>query len=267
MSNSRGSSRGTSEKKENCVKEFVVSDNFKIMMEESLPAARAVLEKRKKDLNNWGRHHEEFERIFGVSGNNEIEHFFTVYDTKSGNSVRESELTTVKEFMRKSIDRMIVICNSLYVDKQREIVVDVYGDKGNKNKEILYACGSFINKTDDDEFSAFVLNDQTWRKTVEEYRSTLKINIGQRFICKKIMGRDSKASTLCHEISHFNRFGFFSDEVKGSMGGVGTRDLPDDKDYKGTKVYISHANDLVKNHDINVFKSAYNFERYFEIVV
>lgn len=264
---SKKSTNGQTEKNDNNIKTTTVKNDFKIMMREALPAAREVLEQRRKDLSKEGWNDDkqkEFYKIMGVEGNVKITHRYKVCNDEGRQYKMEEDESTVIEFMRKSVDRMIVICDNLCVEDEG-IPSPQYDESGNPTNEVVLKYGNFVNKTYSGGYSAYVNSNLTWNKKPDEYKQNLEINIGHNFIGKKLFGDNSKASTLCHEISHFVRFGYIGDGDKGRFGGVGTDDLPNDKDHKKDGTYITYANKLVENHDLEVFQNAYNFERYFQI--
>lgn len=92
------------------------------------------------------------------------------------------------------------------------------------------------------------------------YNSTLRINICQNFVCKPLTGKNSRVSTLCHELSHFYRNG-----AQGEYGGMGTDDMPTKGGFNNNKSYVKNADALKIEHSQYVFKNAYNVERYFEL--
>ncbi|WP_142465272.1 hypothetical protein [Klebsiella spallanzanii] len=278
------------------------------MMKKALPAAISVLEKRKKDLAIWGEYEQqEFYEIMGVKGDAIITHSFVVCDDLSKGHVRKDaiEETTVIEFMRKSVDRMLVIMRKLQIGK-REVwyARDEYEAKADVEirkelpKEtadcIVYKYGNFVNRTFMKNCSAYVraVDTQYYKPSQYNNPNSIHINIGFNFTTKNLMGTNSKASTLCHEVSHFNRVEYQPNSIEdqknskknnitdedrkldeqlfpGAWGGVGTKDLPEDgKDHKekNDPTYINTRNTLKKNHDIQVFLNAYNFELYFEII-
>ena len=73
-------------------------------------------------------------------------------------------------------------------------------------------------------------------------------------------GKDSKVSSLCHELTHLVRYG-----PKGMYGGMQSEDMPVDKELQNAKEYDIFADKLIKKTDMTLFENAYNIERYFEI--
>ncbi len=88
------------------------------------------------------------------------------------------------------------------------------------------------------------------------------IFIAQKFLNLDVTGVNSQVATLCHEMSHFVKTG-----KDGVNGGMGTGDL----NASGEEAFLSGeshkiaASQMVNMHSKNVFRSAYNIERYFEI--
>lgn len=267
-------------------RKIMITNKFVTMMTESLSCTLRVLKKRQKDLQAWGEtEKEEFEKIMGVNGDREIEHIYYVCDMDNINTYHRPvvEKTSVYEFMKNSVDRMCYIVEQLYVDPKSVEVSQIdpcSKELGSVPDKKVFKYGNFVNRTFTSEYSAFVERDATCICPPDNYKKQLEINIGYNFCLKKLMGPDSKASTLCHEISHFYRVES-KDEIlvsekdekkpRGTWGGVGTDDLPNDGDYKhtedasGENIYIKYRNDLKKTGSLDVFKNAYNFELYFEL--
>ncbi|HCD2802472.1 TPA: hypothetical protein ACWQLM_001071 [Escherichia coli] len=244
MSDDRGSSTGTAEKKEECVKEFIVPDKFKKMMDDAFNATKSVLKKRAKNLKDWTENDkQEFSQIFGVSGD------VIITSTYFAKRVADklSENVDARTFMIDGVNRMIMICDSISVES-----------RSCQNGVNLY--GNFINNTHIFPGSARVNNGITIGLSPDQYKETLRIEILQNFKKKPFSGRESHVSTLCHELSHFCRY--FIDGKH--CGGMGTDDVPTEE-FDPNFRYTGYARDLVKAHDLMVFKNAYNIERYFEI--
>ncbi|WP_000796675.1 hypothetical protein [Escherichia sp. TW15838] len=270
-------------------KKIIVTNQFVKMMDEALKGALKVLEKRKKDLATWGdKEKDEFSRIMGIDVKNNdtimFDHEYYRCDienaAKEPLSPKKLDTTTVIEFMRKSVDRMHYIMSELHVDavpvkvstispcsEEAEVVPD----------KTVYKYGNFVNRTYTSEYSAFVERNATFKYYPEEYKTSLEIHIGYGFKEKDVMGEDSRVSTLCHEVSHFYRVEHINaseedrEKSKGPWGGVGTDDLPNDKDYKhvtgetGGNVYDEYKDKLKEEYSLDVFRNAYNFELYFEL--
>lgn len=288
---SKNSSNGKS-RNEKFVKKIAVSDKFKTMMDKALPAARAVLEQRKKDLDIWeGSEQQEFYDIFGVKGEEQFVHKFKICTDLATGSIASNngqEKTTVLKFMRQSVDRMIVIMDKLQVENRKLRIPREYEEVEVRK---VYIYGNFVNRTYTSQFSAFVKKTDTCYRKPSQYGDYLEVNIGHNFENKELTGVDSMASTLCHEISHFERVeykpniegeddGTISETESdkelnkqkyiGSWGGVGTSDLPEDgKEHKGggDSTYIDTRNEFRNNHSFKVFENSYNFECYFEIKI
>jgi len=266
MSNERKSTKGTSEKKKQCVKEAKVTNQFKKMMDEALEATKKVLEQRKKDLSEEGWNDDkqaEFYNIFGIHGNDII----TVDSKEEREKVRKIRANdkfaedlppmdpyielradiTAYTYMREGVDRLLLLCNKISVEIPLDISQRIHGN--------------FVNQTDINDGSANVSGDQTLGLNPELYKNVLKINIQQNFVCKTLMGVDSKVSTLCHEFSHF----FRSQDSK--YGGLGTDDLPVSGGFSKSKPYSVNASSLKKSGSQDVFKNSYNIEKYFELIM
>lgn len=270
---------------------IMVTNDFVKMMQTALPCAVRVLEQRKKDLETWGEAEKKtFEDIMGVSGDVEIVDIYYICDFENYTEKNmkkidsyvpyEEEKTTVHEFMKKAVDRMHKIMTELVVDStpvEVEIIDPCTKELGPVPDKKVRKYGNFVNRTFTREYSAYVGRTETWKYTPEQYKEHLVINIGYNFTKKKLMGVDSMASALCHEVSHFYRVERKKasenekKESRGPWGGVGTDDLPSDQDYKhvtgtdGKNVYIEHREKLKAKKSLDVFKNAYNFELYFEL--
>ncbi|BCG10576.1 hypothetical protein [Buttiauxella agrestis] len=260
MSSERKSTKGTSEKKKQCVKETKVTNQFKKMMDEALEATQKVLEQRQKDLSGKGwdaDKQKEFFKIFGVEGHSII----TIDSEEEKKKAMDADPSspfdpyiekrniTAHEFMQEGVDRL------LFIFKKISTTID----EGNKDPILI---GNFFNKIDSDKGSASVTADQTSFLDPERYAEILRINIFQNFVCKPLMGVNSQASTLCHELSHFYRSG-----ENGRDGGMGTEDMPTKGGYSKLKNYPTFATELKESKNQYVFKNSYNIERYFEILL
>lgn len=148
--------------------------------------------------------------------------------------------------MKEGVNRLMFLCSQLHVDDP------IIGS------DIVH--GNFVNKTDNNIATANVTADQTYGLNPALYRTTLKINIFQNFVCKPLTGPGSQVSSLCHELSHFYRYG-----KNGIYGGMGTDDMPTTGGFAKAKAYIETANSLKRAGSQYVFKNAYNIERYFEL--
>lgn len=261
-----GSSQAETEKQKECVKEFIVTDQFKVMMDNVFSETKKVLIKRYNNLKNWTDiDKKEFSDIFGVCGDKTK---ITSGYIEKGQKEKQSEIISAHDFMLNSVLRLMEIYNNISVDNR------VF-----KNGENLY--GNFINNTHIKDGSARVNEDQTIGLTPEGdktqpieketskgkvtiyhngYNEQLRIEILQRFKKKPIWGHNSRISTLCHELSHFSRYC-----VDGKhYGGMGTKDSPTET-YDPNFDYEGYADSLVSKHDPAVFENAYNIEKYFEI--
>lgn len=244
-----------------CVKGCKVTDQFQKMVLTALKAQRIVLHQRALDLKTWEeKEKNEFLEIFGIEGSVEI----TIDSKEEKADAREKEngsvdnyiekrSITAHEFMKESVQRLIYMCDQLYVDDAKE--GDERHDK-KLNANITY--GSFINRTEDHRYTAGVCSDQTLTLAPERYKEELKINIYQRFTNKVLTGVESQVSTLCHELSHFFREG-----EKGELGGMGTYDM---RETAGGS-YLQYAKELKKKSSQLVFRNAYNIELYFGLAI
>ena len=265
---------------------IVITNDFVRMMNSALLDALKVLNKRKRDLAKWGeKEKDDFKDIMGVDGDAYIDDVFYICDMKNKNTYSPSEVETITvvEFMRKAVDRMYNIMSQLHVDAnpvEVSLPDPCIPELAPVPDKKVYKYGNFVNRTFTSQYSAFVERTATWTCSPEQYKDGLEIHIGYNFCKKNPMGADSRASTLCHEVSHFYRvepkgatWASEEDKIKsrGPWGGVGTDDLPNDQDYKQSKgssggnIYIEYREKLKKNHDLGVFKNAYNFELYFEL--
>lgn len=257
MSKEKGSSKGTSEKKKQCIKEVKVTNQFKKMMSEALEATRKVLDQRQNDLSEKGwsnEKQEEFYQIFGVKDSAviTIDSEEEKKKAKAADPINpmdpyiEKQNITAYIFMQESVDRLINICDRISVESDTE-----------NNDSILH--GNFLNTTNLNKGSASVPANQTLGLNIDRYNKILRINIYQNFIGKPLMGFESQTSTLCHELSHFYRSG-----DNGIFGGMGTIDMSK----KGReRLYYEYANELIDTSSQYVFKNSYNIEKYFELVL
>lgn len=266
MSSERKSTKGTSEKKKLCVKETKVTNQFKKMMDEALEATQKLLEQRQKDLSEKGWNvdkQEEFFKIFGVNGSTLI----TVDSKEERDKVRKirnndkapenlppmdpyvekRDNITAYIYMREGVDRLVEMLTKISVKSPLDASARIHVN--------------FVNQTDISDGSANVSGDQTLGLNPESYGNVLKINIQQNFVCKPLMGFESQVSTLCHELSHFFR------SQDNNHGGLGTDDMPVSGGFSKNKPYNSNASDLKNSGNQDVFKNAYNIERYFELII
>ncbi|HDS8835162.1 hypothetical protein [Escherichia coli] len=261
MSNDRGSSSGENQKTEQCIQEFQVTNQFKKMMKESLEEQKKVIDKRVKTLTHWSDEAEdEFRRIFGVPS----EKIITIKFKLNGEVTKETK--SARAVIQEAVDRMKFICDKLSADKGecKEVTfIDKYLDSNDNyyDKDVTkWKCGNFVNSTDNDAYTANVTPDHIIGVSPDKYVDVVTIRIGQRFVCKPMTGKDSKVSSLCHELTHLVRYG-----PNGMYGGMQSEDMPVDKELQNAKEYDIFADKLIKNKDIILFENAYNIERYFEI--
>lgn len=240
----KGSSEATTGVEKKCAEEFMVSDQFKIMMEPVFDAVKRVLTERHKNLERWNENDERnFSNIFGVSGNTFITGKYSARDVKG----LLEEKVEARIFMKEGIERLLRICDQISFDTRKCV-------------DGLNLYGNFVNSTHISPGSARVNEQQTIGISPSEYKDKLRIEILQNFKRKKPFGHDSRVSTICHELSHFCRY--YVDSMH--CGGLRTYDLPT-IDFVPDYNYDLYATNLVKAHDVDVFNNSYNIERYFEI--
>lgn len=262
MSDSNGSSTGTAEKKEECVKEFTVSDQFKKMMDEAFENTKAILQKRHDDLKEWGySQEEEFFKIFGIEGKEPILiKYYTPGQQIDPDDAEPTPRNTPSEievyahdFMRDGVERLIDICDRIEV-----------GSRQYDKDSGFYRYGNFLNETALNFGVARVSKGQTLNRLPDKYKENMRIEILHRFHeIKRITGCDSRVSTLCHELSHlviYKENGIF-------YGGMGTDDIIQKGVGKTSDNYTKNARHLVQENSKQVFNNAYNIERYFEIKI
>lgn len=261
MGRNNGSSRGITQKSKVCIKEFKVTDKFKVMITKAFEETKRVLDIRANDLKAWTPAHEkEFVNIFGLSGETTITINYYLPGQKADVNNHLTALNremTAYNFIKGGVDRMIAICNSLEI-------ADRVDESINK---VLY--GNFSNQTDNPRGSARVsqrqtlhinLKDDKYRNKSQEeklkaaYREGLTIDILQNFTCKGVSGKNSQVSTLCHELSHFLTIW----DGEQYYGGLSSNDLGEGREF-------TNATELKNSHNPKVFENAYNIEKYFEI--
>ncbi|MGB7799599.1 hypothetical protein [Buttiauxella sp.] len=243
-----------------------MTNQFQKMMDEALKATKKVLEQRQKDLSEKGWNADkqnEFFKIFGINGSDVI----TVDSRKEREKVRKIRKNdkasenlppmdpyievrddiTAYIYMRDGVGRLLDMCTKISVTSPIDSSQRIHGN--------------FVNQTDINDGSANVSGDQTLGLNSDSYKNILKINIQQNFVCKPLMGYDSQASTLCHELSHFFR------SQDGKHGGLGTDDMPVSGGFSKNKPYNSNASDLKSSGNQDVFKNSYNIEKYFELII
>lgn len=262
--NKNGISESNSEQKKECVKEFLVSDKFKPMIEEVFISVKKVLAQRKQNLTDWTSiDEEEFIRIFGINKDVEIQ---SKYSARNETEKR-IEKVKAREFMLSGINRFIEICNNISVENRTCVNGEnLYGNflnythitPGSARIESTQTLGC-TPKGDDEEIEKYYGNTKVMVRR-KSYKDKLRIEIFHNFLNKPLWGHDSKVSTLCHELSHLCRYGVDNE----SYGGMGTLDLPT-VDFDPDFNYEKFAAELVGNPE--VFKNSYNIERYFEIKV
>lgn len=193
-------------------------------MSEAHNAQKIILRMRENDLILWTRkEQDEFREIFGFDGNEIVDDIYS-----SPFIVKGTEKKKAKDLMKDGIKRLQLLCNSLSIN-------------------------NFSNLTDCGNYYAKVSETQTIALDISKYSTTLKIDIGQKFVNAPLYGVDSQVCTLCHELSHFMRY---VDEV--DAGGMSTDDITGNK--KPREIAIK----MRDKKDPQLFLNAYNIEMYFE---
>lgn len=262
MSNSNGCSTGTTEEKKECVKEFVVSDKFKIMIDEAFENTKAILKQRCDDLKKWGYDQEhEFSTIFGIGGNELITmKYYSPGQQIDPDDAKPTPQNTPSEievyaydFMRDGVERLLSICNLIKV-----------GDRAYDENSKFYRYGNFLNETALTLGAARISKGQTLNALPDKYKDRIHVEILHRFTeINKVTGLDSRVSTLCHELSHLVIY----KENGVYYGGMGTDDIIPKGIKKTNDNYTKHAKNLLQKKSKHVFNNAYNIERYFEIKI
>lgn len=250
MTEQKGITWVKTEEKEECIKEAVITDQFKKMMNKTLEATRKVLKRRFDHLEEWGnKEQKEFYTIFGLSGDSIITTDYYVAGQNIEDAPLQREIKAY-DFMKDSINKLIFICNEINVGER---ICESHND--------FYRYGNFVNETAlEVKASARVAKGQTLNKLPDEYKKILRIEILQNFKGRKLTGEFSQVATLCHELSHLIVYRV-GDKYHGGMG---TDDLPSGK-FSPSTPFLAHARNLVLKHDPNVFRNAYNVEKYFQI--
>lgn len=262
MNNSNGSSTGTAEDKKECLKEFVVSDKFKRMIDEAFKNTKAILKQRCDDLKHWGYDQEhEFFKIFGINGNEIITmKYYSPGQQIDPDDAEPTPQNTPSEidvyaydFMLDGVERLLCICNKIEV-----------GNRACDKDSIFYRYGNFLNETALTLGAARISKGQTLNALPDKYKERIHIEILHRFKeINRVTGRNSRVSTLCHELSHLVIY----KENGVYYGGMGTDDIIPKGIRKTNDNYTKHAVDLFQKKSKQVFNNAYNIERYFEIKI
>ncbi|MEB4675311.1 hypothetical protein MXL54_11075 [Enterobacteriaceae bacterium G50] len=257
MSDEVGSTQGTTQNGDNII-DVNIKNNFEIKVSQALADALKLLYKRKKELIRWNPEDEKnFSDVFGVEGDSVIEEEYSTPTTNPKTGKIElgifTEKKTARNLMKGAVNRMI-------------FMAEMMNEK------------SFKNFTDVGDYYAKVAEQQSVGLSPERYNTSLNIFIGQKFVHAPPFGQDSKACTICHELSHFVRYiNDFSiskkNEIKGNIndicsadgrcdgGGMGTLDL------YGAPTPRDHAIKMRNQHSKKIFRNAYNVELYFEDIL
>lgn len=260
--NSRKSTTGQTRSEDKSLQEAIVSDQFKKIIDEAFEKTKIILQKRYDNLTKeWDSYKDEFSSIFGIDGNDTIlVNYYTPgqqIDPDSApqtprNTPSEMEITA-HQFMIDGVKRLMDICERLYIDNRK-----YDKDWG------FYRYGSFINETALTSGAACVAKGQTLNALPSQYKERIHIEILHRFIeITRITGRDSRVSTLCHELSHLVIY----KENGAYYGGMGTDDILPKGVSRTNGNYTKHADTLLKKKSKQVFNNAYNIEKYFEVKI
>ncbi|EPT5087405.1 peptidase [Salmonella enterica subsp. enterica] len=278
MGDVKSSTSGTTQKTEQCVnvQDGKITNDFKKMMEEALRAQMAVLNKRKENVENWGvAQSNEFIEIFGIPDYKEIKLEFP-YGVRN-NHIKFKVMVTARDYIKTAVLRLHSICKELSADGecvnvnvndhrlQRDANGNaIYDAKGNAvyvdSIVIRPRTGNYVNFTDNDSYTANVPPSQIDGVRPGGYGRVVAVVIGKKFIDMKLNGKNSKVSTLCHELSHYIRYG-----NSFELGGMWTEDMPVDRELDTSDKYSDYADELKNNKNPVLFQNAYNIERYFEI--
>lgn len=217
-------------------------NDFEAMIAETLGALDKVLEQRTKDLNLWGeKEQRDFLNIFGWEGNE------VVHVDMPVRGVSNLVEMTAKEVIFDCVERISYVRGTMTVssflnriDSAREVCASVKGEPQD-NYEVEIGI-NFVGRRNR--------------------------NNGKDRICMSITGRDSRVSTLCHELSHIPK-----QYASPKDGGIGASDYdskgikksPYKDDMESYEQHVAGANLLIFNKSECVFDNAYNLERYFEI--
>lgn len=234
---------GTPEKTVKLYKQCKIND-YEAMIKEALDAMDEVLNQREKELTGkeWGhKNNKDFVYAFGFLAD-DIVH----------------------------IDMPVRGESNLVAMKAKDVVLDYV--RRIKNVKKTMSISDFINKINEPrEICAKVKGEPQ-----KDYEVEIGINFvgrkrkehsGNR-ICMQVTGRDSRVSTLCHELSHIPKI--YAYPEKGGIGAGdydshGVRQSPFGEDHDSYEGHVAGANLLISKKSELVFDNAYNIERYFEI--
>lgn len=206
--------------KEQCVREAVVTDQFKKVVEKAFEKTKEILQCRHDDLTAWGiKQQNEFSSIFGIEGKENI--VVKYYnpgqqidpdDAKPTPRNAPSTLEiTAHDFMVEGVERLINICDKLEIGNR---VCDINWGS--------YRYGNFLNETALNLGVARIAKGQTLNILPNKYKENIRIEILNKFnALPNLMGYNSQVSTLCHELSHL----IIYKENDIFYGGMGTDDI------------------------------------------
>ncbi|WP_049294102.1 hypothetical protein [Franconibacter helveticus] len=175
--------------------------------------------------------------------------------------IREEELIRWNSKDQIEFKKIFGMDGNAVIDKNGHTAKEIMLDGVKRIKAIHKGLDitDFINHTDD-KGMIYAANVNASKD------SNYTINIGPRFLKQSVTGKDSRVSTLCHEMSHFIKHEPF--KLDSTQGGMNTNDDNPKHDYDHQypeRVYVNYATELVNKHSKDVFNNAYNIERYFEI--
>lgn len=260
--NSKKSTEGQTSSEDKNLQEAIVSDQFKKIIDEAFGKTKSILKKRYDNLTKeWDSYKDEFSSVFGIDGEDIIlVSYYTPgqqidpdYVPRTPRNTPSKMEITAHQFMIDGVKRLMDICERLYIDNReydRAWRFDRYG--------------SFINETALTLGAARVGKGQTLNALPSQYKERIHIEILHRFIeITRVTGRDSRVSTLCHELSHlviYKENGIY-------YGGMGTDDILPKGVSRTNGNYTNYADTLREKKSKQVFNNAYNIEKYFEIKI
>ncbi|EDX3117379.1 hypothetical protein B6O77_004597 [Salmonella enterica subsp. enterica serovar Mississippi] len=239
--NSKKSTARQTSSEDKSPQEAIVSDQFKKIIDEAFEKTKSILEKRYDNLTKeWDSHKDEFSSVFGIDGEETISvNYYTPgqqidpdYVPRTPRNTPSKMEITAHQFMIDGVKRLMDICAMLYIDNRK--YDKVWG---------FDRYGSFINETALTLGAARVAKGQTLNALPSQYKERIRIEILHRFIeITRITGRDSRVSTLCHELSHLVIY----KENGVYYGGMGTDDILPEGLSRTNSNYTKHADTLLK---------------------
>ncbi len=261
MNSRKDRAKEKTQKATKCIKEYKVTDKFYNMITIALIETKRVLEIRSKELEIWNpKHKSAFEKTFGLPGETPIKiNFYTPGQKVNGNEeiTPTQSGTTAHEFIKNGVNRMLTICNSLIIGKRMDENGEgiIYGNFSNLTDKPLGAARIPERQTLHIDLKKEIYKNKSLNEVLQlEYQRSINIDILQNFTCLKCTGEYSQVSTLCHELSHLYTIW----DGRQYYGGLSSRDLGKGKE-------LAHAKKLKDSLNPDVFKNAYNLEKYFEI--